>query len=203
MNWIAETLWDLAGRINSGSGAAQQPPASPPTPVEIAPPAAAPVRSRAADVQSVPMQQRYDALVVEMKRAYNFRVRKWRRSMTGCAWRVHYEDGRMVRLIEAPYPRGPMSCAVFLHEVGHHAIGWGLWKPRCLEEFKAWQWSLQAMREHGFNVTAAVEHRMAESLWYAVYKARRRGLKRLPAELLPYLDRPPARRTRGSRSRRA
>ena len=44
------------------------------------------------------------------------------------------------------------------------------------------------MREYGFNVTPAVEKRMADSLRYAVEKAARRGLKRVPAELVPYLQ---------------
>jgi hypothetical protein len=82
-----------------------------------------------------------------------------------------------------------MSCAVFLHEVGHHAIGFGTYKPRCLEELKAWQWSLAAMRERGFNVTDRVQKRMDDALRYAVAKARRRGLRRLPDELTPYADR--------------
>ena len=42
------------------------------------------------------------------------------------------------------------------------------------------------MRHRGFNVTPAVEKRMTESLKWAVAKARRRGLKHLPAELLAY-----------------
>jgi hypothetical protein len=42
------------------------------------------------------------------------------------------------------------------------------------------------MREHRISVTARVERRVHESLRYAVAKARRRGLKRLPAALLPY-----------------
>jgi hypothetical protein len=133
------------------------------------------------------MQARYDALVEEMKTTYGLRVRKWRSSTTGCAWEVHYTNGAVSRLIESPRPRGPMSCAVFLHEVGHHAIGLGRYRPRCLEEYYAWKWSLDTMREHGFNVTAAVEKRMAESLQYAVAKARRRGLKRIPQPLLAYV----------------
>jgi len=194
MNWIAETLWDLARCVTSRNGTdAPAPTAAPPTIEVKAPAPEAKTVQRDTTARPQTMQQRYDALVLEMKRIHGFRVRKWRRSMTGCAWRVHYEDGQTVRLIEAPYPKGPMSCAVFLHEVGHHAIGWGQWSPRCLEEFKAWEWSLNTMRAFGLNVTPAVEHRMAESLWYAVYKARRRGLKRLPAELEPYVHRPPRR----------
>ncbi len=136
------------------------------------------------------MQKRYDAVVEEMKATHGFRVRRWRSAMTGCAWIVRYHNGEEGRLIEAPYPRGPMSVAVFLHEVGHHAIGFRTYSPRCLEEYHAWRWSLEAMRKHGLNVTPAVERRMAESLHYALDKARRRGLKNIPVELLPYVQRP-------------
>ncbi len=93
-------------------------------------------------------------------------------------------------MLESPQPRGPMSMAIFLHEVGHHAIGFNRYKPRCLEEYHAWKWSLEAMELHGLNITDAVRRRMHESLWYAVAKARRRGLRELPPELLPYQTRP-------------
>ncbi len=166
MKWAAATLWDLLGlakRTRPNAPGKPQPPA----------------RS--------PMRQRYDALVVEMKQTYGIRVRKWRSSSTGCAWIVRYDDGDERRLIEAPYPKGPMSCAIFLHEVGHHAIGFGTHRPRCLEEYHAWQWALQTMRAKGLNVTAGVEKRMAESLRYAVQKAKRRGLKSLPPQLAAYV----------------
>ena len=131
-------------------------------------------------------QVRYDRLVEEMKRPHRLRVRKWRSSTSGCAWEVHYGDGGVSRLIEAPYPRGPMSCAVFLHEVGHHAIGLHRYRPRCLEEFHAWRWSLEEMHQRGFNVTDRVLRRRDEALRYAVAKAIRRGLRRLPSELLEW-----------------
>ncbi|MFG0252618.1 MAG: hypothetical protein ACF8NJ_07095 [Phycisphaerales bacterium JB038] len=137
--------------------------------------------------RGAPMQERYDALVREMKQRYGLRVVRWRKSMSGVAWQVVYRDGSIANLIEAPYPRGPMSAAIFLHEVGHHAIGLQRHKPRCLEELLAWEWSLKTMEEFGFNVTDRVRQRMEESLRYAVAKARRRGLKRLPTALLPYL----------------
>ncbi len=79
-----------------------------------------------------------------------------------------------------------MSCAVFMHEVGHHAIGFRVYRPRCLEEYHAWAWSLDMMRTRDLNVTPAVEKRMRDSLQYAVDKARRRGLKELPLELKHY-----------------
>lgn len=132
------------------------------------------------------MRERYDELARRMLTTHRIRVRKWRSSMSGVAWQVAYADGAISRLIEAPRPRGPMSCAVFLHEIGHHVIGFGVYRPRCLEEYHAWRWALETMQAEGLNVTDAVRGRMAESLEYAVWKARRRGLKRLPAELEPY-----------------
>ena len=39
----------------------------------------------------------------------------------------------------------------------------------------------------GLNVTPAGEKRMAESLRYAVQKAKRRGLKTVPHELAAYV----------------
>jgi hypothetical protein len=138
------------------------------------------------------MKARYDDLVVEMKRRHGIRVVRWRSSTSGCAWQVSYKDGTVARLIESPYPRGPMSCAVFLHEVGHHAIGFSTYRPRCLEEYHAWRWSFETMIEMDFNVTEAVRRRRDQALLHGIRKAVRRGLKRLPAELVPFLD-PPSR----------
>jgi hypothetical protein len=172
----ARNLWELLGLAKQ------------PAPVEApAPPADPPERPEPARKGGAPrMQDRYDALVDEMKERYGVRVRKWRRSSSGVAWIVRYDDGREARLIEAPYPRGPMSCAIFLHEIGHHAIGFETYKPRCLEEYHAWKWALEFMRERRLNVTGAVEKRARDSVRWAIRKARRRGLRELPAELLPY-----------------
>ncbi len=142
------------------------------------------------------MDQRYERVTREMLSRYGVRVRKWRTAMSGVAWELHYRDGSVKRLIEAPRPCGPMSAAVFLHEIGHHAIGFDRYKPRCLEEYHAWAWSLAAMEEHGLNVTDAVRRRMHESLWYAVSKAKRRGLKNVPEELMAFTERPARKRKR-------
>lgn len=91
-------------------------------------------------------------------------------------------------MVESPRPRTPISAAVFLHEVGHHAIGFHRYKPRCLEEFMAWRWALRMMTEQDIAITAAVRKRVSLSLHYAVAKARRRGIKRLPKELMRYLE---------------
>ncbi|MBC04015.1 MAG: hypothetical protein CMJ34_12050 [Phycisphaerae bacterium] len=175
------TLWDLI------RGSEPERPDGPSTPETTATAA-----SRSVPVRSRGMKARYDDLVLEMKKVHGIRVVRWRSSTSGCAWQVFYKDGTVARLIESPYPRGPMSCAVFLHEVGHHAIGFATYRPRCLEEYHAWRWSFESMIEMDFNVTEAVRRRRDEALHHAIRKAVRRGLKRLPAELLPFLD-PPGR----------
>ena len=173
MNWISNSLWEMTR-------------AAPVAPKGV--PDCSPVLQ--AKARSEPMQARYDALVEEMKRMHGFRVRKWRKSSSGVAWTIRYiQSGKIVKLLESPYPRGPMSCAIFLHEVGHHAIGLGVYRPRCLEEYHVWMWALREMQERGFNVTQAVEKRVQRSMQYAVAKALRRGLRELPPELLQYAAR--------------
>lgn len=142
------------------------------------------------------MQERYDRVVAEMLAKYGVRVRRWRSSMSGVAWTITYQDGSVSRLIESPKPRGPMSAAVFLHEIGHHALGIGSFKPRCLEEYHAWAFSLREMEACGLNVTDAVRNRMRRSLEYAVGKALRRGIQSLPEELVPYATPAPRERRR-------
>jgi hypothetical protein len=129
------------------------------------------------------MEHRYERVTREMLDKYGVRVRRWRTSMSGVAWELRYRDGSVKRLIEAPRPRGPVSAAVFLHEIGHHAIGFNRYRPRCLEEFHAWDFALKQMETQGLNVTQAVHTRVRRSLKYAVAKARRRGIREIPAEL--------------------
>ena len=167
---FVSTLWDLIDRRAKGPSHKLPSPAVEPQ----------------GNSKRRPMQARYDQLVEEMKNIHGVRVVKWRSSTSGCAWEVRYENGASARLIEAPYPRGPMSCAVFMHEIGHHAIGLRRFRPRCLEEYHAWRWGLEEMEARGFNVTPAVLARRDDALRYAVAKARRRGLRVLPKELGPY-----------------
>lgn len=142
-------------------------------------------RAKAAAARS-PMAERYEEITRLMLATHGVRVRKWRTSMSGVAWEVIYRDGAVVRLIEAPRPKGPMSAAVFLHEIGHHAIGFNRYRPRCLEEYHAWAWAIQQMELHGVAVTESVQKRMRDSLRYAVRKARRRGIRVIPEELRPF-----------------
>jgi len=172
------TLWDimLPKRAKRRPAQAAQRPAARPKPK---PPAAAAPGSA---------QVRYEQITRDMLAQYGVRVRKWRSSMSGVAWQVTYKDGTVSRLIESPRPKGPMSAAVFLHEIGHHAIGFSTYAPRCLEEYHAWRFSIDTMRELDLNVTQRVLDRRHDSLHYAVEKARRRGLKRLPEELVPFVE---------------
>ncbi len=125
----------------------------------------------------------YSAIVDRMKQAHDVRVRKWRRSMSGCAWRVYYHDGRVINWIESPVPRTPISLAIFLHEIGHHVIGFDRYKRRCEEEYHAWVWAIRRMRELGVEPDAKVRRRFELSMQYAVGKAMRRGIKALPEAL--------------------
>jgi hypothetical protein len=122
-------------------------------------------------------------IVRQMKRRHEIRVRKWRRSMSGCAWRVYYHDGRVINWIEAPRPKTPLSLAIFLHEVGHHVIGFDRFKKRCEEEYHVWRWAIQQMRDLGVEPDGKVQRRFELSMQYAVGKALRRGIKDLPEPL--------------------
>lgn len=166
MRPLAATLWHLLGVIR--------------------PPKKTPPRRRGPPTSRRRSQARYDALVVQMKEVHAVRIHRWRTSTSGCAWELKDRHGGITRMIEAPYPRGPVSSAVFLHEVGHHAIGFRRYRPRCLEEWAAWEWSLEAMEAHGITVTPRVIKRRDDALRYAIAKAVRRGLKRLPPELAPW-----------------
>ena len=138
------------------------------------------------------MQERYDQVVREMLAKYDIKVRRWRKSMSGIATLLTYRDGTQRRFLESPKPKTPLSMSIFLHEVGHHAIGLGVHKPRCLEEFLAWKFSLDTMRELGLPVTEKVETRMRRSMEYAVGKATRRGIRELPPEVAAYAKRLPS-----------
>jgi hypothetical protein len=107
--------------------------------------------------------------------------------MSGCAWREYHEDGRTVNWIEAPLPRTPISLAIFLHEVGHHVIGFEVYRHRCEEEYHVWMWALEQMRELGVEPDPRVLRRFDLSMRYAVSKAVRRGIRALPKPLGQFL----------------
>jgi hypothetical protein len=126
--------------------------------------------------------------IVELvKQRFSIRVRRWRRSMSGCAWRVDYPDGRSINWIESPLPKTPISLAIFLHEVGHHVIGFNTYKKRCEEEYHAWQWAISEMSALGVEPDERVLRRFDLSMKYAVGKAVRRGVKTLPESLIQFL----------------
>ena len=130
----------------------------------------------------------FGQIVEEMKDRYDIRIRRWRSSMSRRRrWRVYYHDGRVVNWVESPRPRTPISLAIFLHEVGHHVIGFQKYRRRCEEEFYVWMWALNEMRRHGVEPDEKVHRRVEMSMRYAVGKAVRRGIKQIPELLLRYL----------------
>jgi hypothetical protein len=77
--------------------------------------------------------------------------------------------------------------AIFLHEVGHHAIGFNRYRTRCEEEYHVWVWAINQMRQIGIEPDTRVARRFQLSMQYAVGKALRRGLKRLPEPLMQFV----------------
>ncbi len=128
----------------------------------------------------------YTHLIATVRRRHDIRVKKWRNSMSGSAWQVFYHDGQVINWIESPRPRTPISLAIFLHEVGHHVIGFEKYKKRCEEEYHVWLWAIDQMRRLGVEPDEKVHQRFDASIQYAVAKALRRGMKHLPDVLLEY-----------------
>jgi hypothetical protein len=125
----------------------------------------------------------YDALVARMKGEYGISIRKWRRSMSGVAYELHYSNGEVKRMVTAPRPRSPVSACIFLHEVGHHAIGFRKFRPRCLEEYHVWQWAFNQMQGCQIPVDDNVKRHYRRSMQHYVRVAKKRGLKVLPPQL--------------------
>lgn len=129
----------------------------------------------------------YVAIVRHYTAMHGVRVRRWRRGMSGVAQRVTMADGRRWLYVESPRPRSPLTLAIFLHEIGHHVIGFDTYALSCREEFGAWQFALRHMRRLGVPVTPAVLRRVEMSMRYAVAKSVRRGVATgLPNCLNPY-----------------
>jgi len=129
----------------------------------------------------------FSRIVKQMKDRYRLRVRRWRTQMSGCAWSVFYHDGRRVNWIESPYPKTPISLSIFLHEVGHHAVGFKKYKLRCEEEYHVWQWAFRQMRRLGVTPDAKVARRFDRSMQYVVQMALRQGTRSLPQPLQKYI----------------
>lgn len=142
-----------------------------------------PTRPRTTPEPKPRATDKYLAMERAMLARYAVRVRKWRTNSSGVAWQVFYRDGSVTRLIESPRPRGPVSAAIFLHEIGHHAIGFDRYKVRCVEEYQAWRFALEQMELHAITITPRVRTRVADSLQYAIDKAKRRGLRAVPHEV--------------------
>lgn len=132
-------------------------------------------------------QALYAVMVRELNQKYRISVRKWRHQMSGAAYELHYSHGGIKRIILAPKPRGCVSAAIYLHEVGHHAIGFGRYKLRCLEEYYVWQWAFREMRHREISIDHRVLRHYKQSMCHYVRQARREGIKDFPALLHPFV----------------
>jgi hypothetical protein len=93
-------------------------------------------------------------------------VRKWRQNTTGTAYTKSDDWG-----IESPRPRGPVSFAVFAHEVGHQVKHRYNSAPRWLEEIEAWEYALEQFDRFELAGRDNAQARGARSLRYAAHKA--------------------------------
>jgi hypothetical protein len=129
-----------------------------------------------------PLPPDYDRLVRELKHRYKISIRKWRTHMSGISYELTYRDGRIKRLIAAPRPRSPVSACIFLHEVGHHAIGFRRYPSRCLEEHYVWLWTFREMEARGIPITHGVMKHFKRSMYHYVRRAHNRR-EHVPPEL--------------------
>jgi len=125
----------------------------------------------------------FDAMVRELKAQYKISIRRWRRQMSGVAYELTFRDGTIKRVVTAPRPKTSVSASIFLHEVGHHAVGFKRYDSRCLEEFYAWQWAFREMRARGIEIDERVLRHYRRSMYHYVRMAKRRGHHHVPHEL--------------------
>lgn len=96
-------------------------------------------------------------------------VRRYRTSMTGRAFTRADDWG-----IEAPEPKGPISFAVFAHEIGHQMLHREGRRSRWLEEVEAWEYALAQFERFDLPGQEKAQADAAKSLVYAAAKANRR-----------------------------
>jgi hypothetical protein len=89
--------------------------------------------------------------------------------------------------IEAPRPRGPVSFAIFAHEVGHQLLHRNAKPPRWVREVEAWTFALACFPAFGLAGVDKAEARARRSVGYAFAKSirRNRGVARKIADRFP------------------
>ena len=91
------------------------------------------------------MAERYWAIALEEAARHDVTIKRFRPSLSGKAFVSQ-------RTITAPRPRTRRRLRVFLHEVGHIALGHSDPKPRYVAEQEADEWAFETMRRHGIRV---------------------------------------------------
>jgi hypothetical protein len=92
-------------------------------------------------------------------------VRKWRTNNTGRAFTSDPDWS-----IEVPHPRGPVSFAVFAHEVGHQSLHRDSWRPRWLEELEAWEFAYAQFKQFDLPGVERSQREVAQRLRYLARK---------------------------------
>ena len=115
----------------------------------------------------------YECIVADLCQKYNIIVE---RGSNGRGKALH--DTRTIRI---PTNLGKQGFLIALHEVGHivHGPVSPVWKGEILAE----RFAVKTARRFGVSVGPKQLDRMWEYISYAVGKAVRRGLKRVPSRL--------------------
>ena len=115
----------------------------------------------------------YEEAAALLVRESGVTIRKYRKAMTGIAY-VNDEDWG----IEAPEPRGPVSFAVFAHEVGHQLLHRTRNRPRWQEEIEAWEYAIHQFDRLGLDGRGLAFSRAALGVRWAIVKALKRSPRR-------------------------
>jgi hypothetical protein len=127
----------------------------------------------------------YERAAAVLLRESGCTVRGYRSRNTGRAFTRADDWG-----IEVPRPRGPVSFAVFAHEVGHQLLHRGNGKTgRWLEEVEAWEYALAQFDRFALPGVERARVDAAVSLRYAAAKSLRGRLSSATARAI--LDRMP------------
>jgi hypothetical protein len=126
----------------------------------------------------------YEQAAAVLLRESGCTIRSYRSRNTGVAHTDAADWG-----IEVPHPRGPVSFAVFAHEVGHQLLHRNSSRLRWLHEVEAWEYALAQFDRFDLPGVERARVDAALSLRYAAAKTLRRRPKPETAQAL--LDRMP------------
>lgn len=122
-------------------------------------------------LDSLPGNDPWRTAAATLLRESGCTIGKFRKSTTGIA---NLEDPLWT--IEVPEPRGPVSYATFVHEIGHQVLHRRRRvRPRWLEEQEAWSYALDSFLRFDLPGVEKATADARGAMAYSFSKALRRG----------------------------